>query len=356
MYKCIYNKSTWNTQDYHFHLDVAPGAPLSSILNGWFVNKSADNYHVQVVDQDGNIIKLTENSKKRVKLAELFPDIENAVHSGFEVDTGTFSSNKDYFIAIFKDDEELKKVVSLFNKLPLLYIHIAKTAGSTVNKVLSEWFGLQNSLVHAESKHNWNELIIQQKIDFLSGHIPYRAFLKVGALQFHKKAITFREPYSHVISHLAWIRALALTENRARYEAHPEYIQKLSDKLANCELSSPEQITNAINSFNSLEHRLLDNTQTRYIRTEIAKESVDDTDLSAALDNLKHFDFVGTDHDISGFLAAIAADYGFEYKMEDRRENVLNNKFGLDINNPSIQAALLPLVKYDLKLYKMVVS
>ncbi|MCP4053622.1 MAG: hypothetical protein GY739_11240 [Mesoflavibacter sp.] len=66
--------------------------------------------------------------------------------------------------------------------------------------------------------------------------------------------------------------------------------------------------------------------------------------------------FIGTDNDISEFLANIASCYGIEYHAEDRRENVLTNKFGLDINNPDTKDALLPLIKYDLELYKKVTS
>jgi len=352
MHNIIHNKSAWHNEYYHLHVDVSSGLEFSSIVKGWFVNKSDDDYAIRIIDQTGDFIDAIEYSKVRPKLAELYPDIENVTRSGFEVDTKAFCPDKEYIITIFKGEEELINVLSFVNKSPLLYVHIAKTAGSTVNKVLNEWFGNDRSLIHAESKNNWKELVKQQKIDFLSGHIPYKAFVKASEFQGYKKAITFREPYSHITSHIAWIRALSLEENRKRYEAHPEYIQRLSDKLARYDLSYPIQISELIESFNSLEHRLLDNTQTRYIRTELAKQVVDASDFISAIENLKEFDFVGTDNNISGFLAEIAVDYGFEYKNEDRRENVLNNKFGLDIDNPDIREALFPLIKFDIELYK----
>ena len=355
MFKCIYNKSTWRSESYHFHFDTNSATEPSSVMKGWFVNKNSENYRLCIIDQYGNPVEAMTCFKNRPRLAELYPNIKDVTLSGFEVDMSCFSADQSYFLAVYKGNIEQFKVVSFIPKEPLLYVHIAKTAGSTVNKVVSEWFGKQRSLIHAESKQNWKELVRQQKIDYLSGHIPYKAFMRGPELRSYKKAITFREPYSHVISHLSWIRALALEENRKRYEAHPEYIQKLSDKLASYDLAFPEQITDVIKHFEHSEHRLLDNTQTRYIRTELAKETVDETDLIAAVENLKDFDFIGTDHDISGFLGELATEYDVEYKAEDRRENVLNNKFGLDINNPKIKDALLPLVKYDLELYAALV-
>jgi hypothetical protein len=350
----VLNKGDWRNQDYHFHFDTATEGEQASLVKGWFVNRSVDDYKVRIIDKLGIITDAIEYSKFRPKLAELYPNIVNVTSSGFEINTAFFLSNNEYFIAIFKGDEELVRVLSFVNIVPLLYVHIAKTAGSTVNKVLSEWFGQGNSLIHAESKINWKDRVKQKNVKFLSGHIPYQEFNKTRELNSYKKAITFREPYSHVVSHLSWIRALSLLENKARYKAHPEYIQILSDKLASYDLSCSMQLTEVINSFTSIEYRLLDNTQTRYIRTDISKASVDEVDFINAVDSLKHFDFVGVDNDISGFLAKVAAEYSFESIEEERRENVLNDKFGLDIDKLEIKEALFPLVQYDLKLYDVV--
>jgi len=63
---------------------------------------------------------------------------------------------------------------------------------------------------------------------------------------------------------------------------------------------------------------------------------------------------LGIDSDIAKFLENIASDYGFECKEEDRRENVLIEKFGLDISNTDIRNSLLPLIVHDLKVYDLV--
>jgi len=354
MYNIVFNKGIWRNQDYHFHFDIDSEGEHTPIVKGWFVNRSVDEYTVRIIDKSGIVTDVIEYSKFRPKLAELYPNIKNVTSSGFEINTELFLPNNEYSIAIFKGEEELVKVISFVNIVPLLYVHIAKTAGSTVNKVLTEWFGQDSSLVHAESKIHWKDRVKNKNVKFLSGHIPYQVFNKASELNSYKKAITFREPYSHVVSHLSWIRALSLQENKARYKAHPKYIQILSDKLASYDLSCPMRLTEVINSFIPIEYRLLDNTQTRYIRCDIDKVSVDDIDFISAVDSLKCFDFVGLDNDISGFLAQIADEYAFENIEEERRENVLNDKFGMDINRPEIKEALFPLVQYDLKLYDVV--
>jgi hypothetical protein len=347
----IINRTSWHNQYYHFHFDANLDNDRTRTIKGWFVNKSLDNYSLVIIDKALNKIEEIECSKNRRRLSELYPEIKNVNYSGFEVDTKTFPQNGKYTFAVFKNSELIAKVLAVDKIIPLLYVHIAKTAGSTVNKVLTDWFGKENSLVHAESETNWVELVKLQAINFLSGHIEYKRFIQSGGLQHYKKAITFREPYSHVISHLSWIRALALAENKSLFELHPQYIQELSRKLANYDLTSANQISDLTRTLNAEEFRLLDNTQTRYIRTDLVKVYVEPNDLAAALKNLKHFDFIGIDDDISSFLLKIAADYSFDYGVEERRENVRNNKFGLDIDNEDIRKALLPLIKYDLDLY-----
>lgn len=354
MHKITLLKNNWLTSQYNLNIDHQA---LGENIYGWFVNLTAETYKVELIDEQGATVNAMNFGKVRPKLAKLYSHIPNAGYSGFEIDIAKLLSSKRYYLVVNGSEGYQCQVASIILNAPLLYVHIAKTAGSTVNKVVSNWFSPENSLVHAESCANWSERISDSNLKYLSGHIPYTKFIQSDIVQsFYNKAITFREPYSHVISHLAWIRALALENNKAKYNAHPDYIQKLSDKLARYDLSNPAEISNLIESLSGSEFQLLDNTQTRYIRSEINKASVEKSDLVSAVANLNKFEFIGTDNDISEFLANIASCYGIEYHAEDRRENVLTNKFGLDINNPDTKDALLPLIKYDLELYKKVTS
>lgn len=353
MFKIVFDKMKWNKKDYHFHLDVNSATPN---IRGWFVNKSNENYVLKLVDQRGNILDAIEFSKRRPKLTEIYPDIQGVELSGFKIDISKVDSNTNYAISIFKNLSEISQLCSLIKNVPLLYVHIAKTAGSTVNKVLTELFTDQRSIVHAESRNDWKELVESGEVDFLSGHIVYENFNQVSSLQRFKKAITFREPYAHVVSHLCWIRALSLAEKKGSYDAHPEYIQRLSDTLAACDFSCPDQLSEVIANFKDIEFRLLDNTQTRYIRKRIAKKAVDYEDVISAVANLKNFEYIGTDSGIRDFLSEILRDYGAQYELEDRRENALSSKFGFDLTDSEIKEALFPLVKYDIELYKFVQS
>ncbi len=353
MFKAVFDKEGWNKKDYHFHLDVNASIPN---IRGWFVNKSNENYALKLVDQSGNVLDAIEFFKYRPKLVEIYPDIEGIELAGFELNTSKVDPTTAYAISIFKDSSEITQLCFLVKNAPLLYVHIAKTAGSTVNKVLTDLFMDERSVIHAESRNDWEELVANGQVDFLSGHIEYENFNQVPSLQCFKKAITFREPYAHVVSHLCWIRALSLAEKKRSYDAHPEYIQRLSDTLATCDFTCPDQLSEVIANFNDIESRLLDNTQTRYIRKKIGKKGVDYEDVINSIENLKSFEYIGTDNGIRHFLSEILRDYGAESELEDRRENVLSCKFGFDLTDSKIKKALYPLVKYDLELYRIVQS
>lgn len=352
MHKIVLLKNNWLTSHYNLNIDKLS---LGENIYGWFINLTAETYKVELIDEQGSAVDAINFGKVRPRLAEIYNYIPDAGYSGFEIDITKILSSKRYYLVVYGPEGYQRQVASIILNAPLLYVHIAKTAGSTVNKVISSWFPQESSLVHAESSANWFEQAYDENLKYLSGHIPYTKFIQSDIVQsFYSKAITFREPYSHVISHLAWIRALALDNNKAKYNAHPDYIQKLSDKLARYDLSNPLEITKLIESLNGSEFQLLDNTQTRYIRSEVNKASVEKSDLVSAIENLNNFEFIGTDNDISEFLVDIASSYGIEYKAENRRENVLSNKFGLDLNNKKIQEALYPLVAHDLDLYNIV--
>ena len=348
MYNIYHFKENWNDEAFKFHIDPYKD---KSLFYGWLVNKAEKPLTLGVFDNDDNLLFELSLDKKRPRLAEMYPKIKNVIFSGFELDARIFEVEARYRIGVVSEDREVTFLMSFSLCQPLLYVHIPKTAGSSINKYLQGVFTPARSLIHAESKPNWLEKVNNSEVDFLSGHIPYVNFVKKIKLEKYKKVISFREPLSHVGSHLAWVRALALQGNKDRYDRHPVYIQKLSDKLSQFDFSDPQSISQMIEALNTAEFRLFDNTQTRYIRSDILKPRVDHDDFLSAVENLKSFDYIGCD-DISPMLEAIAHEYNIKFEHDNKRENVNNDKFGLDIFDHETQRSLSPLIKYDLLLYK----
>ncbi|WP_417223677.1 hypothetical protein [Amphritea sp.] len=359
MYKVSYDTREWNSDNFHFHLDVTSQKDhVTGKIRGWFVDKNQADLELRLCDNEGKRNDKIVLSIHRPKLPSMYPSIKNVSLSGFEIDLNDFDKCQKLSISIVDIKNNIciaiPVIFSIF--IPLLYIHIPKTAGSTVNKFLLERFASTRSLIHVESKDSWKDRLVSGDVDFISGHLTYKNFMRNSLLNCFNKAITFRDPYQHITSHLSWIRSLSLDENNSRYLAHPEYIQKLSDKLVSCDFTDAKNISSVISGFEQPEHQLLDNTQTRYIRTDVSKMNVDALDVKDSLDNLKSFDFVGIDSNIELFLSDIAVSYGFKPSINGIRENVLSTKFGIDPSRDDIREALEPLIRFDLQLYREIQS
>lgn len=226
----------------------------------------------------------------------------------------------------------------------LFYIHTPKTAGSSVNEYFTNIF--PNSICHIEGKLKSEKGLDLDKYDFASGHIGYTHAHKILDDKW-LKLVTFREPYSFVISHLCWIRLLADPGQEERFNNHPEIFQRIATKMASLDLSKAGNITLFIEWLDSISCDYLHNTQTFYL--DYAKT------IEGAKAALKNIEFVGTLEKIDKFLELINYELSLDVKFERApRKNVNKQKYGLDINNPEHRQALLPLIDKDIEIYEIV--
>ncbi|TKF10785.1 hypothetical protein FCV66_19025 [Enterovibrio norvegicus] len=333
------NINSENNENFHIHIDKYRGS-----LVGWvyFKNKSLSLY---LIDKNG--------IEKKI-IPDLYRDGvfksygEDARRCGFD-----FPISDGEYSIIVKGGDCYFGVYEFYNIKPILYIHIAKTAGSTINNHFKGHLK-ERAITHVESNPNWMVGIEDNQYDFISGHLTYNEFRNKLNLENYTTAITFRDPVKHLISHLCWIRFLAEPTQRARYLNHPEYIRNLADKLFKTDFKSNSSISLLIDSLNPQEVQLLDNTQTRYIRSKIRKPRVDISDIEDSVNNLSEINFVATEHNISSLIHELATSIGLSCDSNDRRDNVLSEKYGLDPSNSAQLLALEPLIKFDKVLYDLV--
>ena len=162
MHKISHFKDNWLTSSYNLHIDEQ--APNENVY-GWVVNLNAEKiYQVELIDEQGISVDAINFGKARPKLAEMYNNIASAGNSGFEINLTKLLSCNRYYLVVKGPEGYRSKVASIILNAPLLYVHIAKTAGSTVNKVVSNWFSPENSLVHAESCADWSERINDENL------------------------------------------------------------------------------------------------------------------------------------------------------------------------------------------------
>lgn len=234
-------------------------------------------------------------------------------------------------------------------------MHIAKTAGSSVNKYLASHYAEDRHALHVESKQEWRtDRDWARNLGFVSGHYSLPHFKRNLQLSRYYKITVLREPYAHLISHLAWIRKLADEDEARRLAEHPEFVQHFAGKLAKTDLSDPVAIGKLISSLEDKEKRLVDNCQVRYFTQIAVGTDVCEMDAQNAIKASAEFDLIGTTDRIDEFLRHVATHMDWKAPVTEVRENVSRNFYGLDAGDKSICAALEPLVHFDLKLYRIV--
>lgn len=245
-------------------------------------------------------------------------------------------------------------------KKKYLFVHIAKAAGSSVNKFFMDALGHERCAVHLESNPQWKteegRAEILMKHDYLSGHLELWNFRsKVNLDQFN--VFTFlRDPREHVVSHLAWIRHLADPGQEKRFLEHPKYIQKLSKKLSLVNFSDKENILDFVENLTQEELSLLDNPQTRYLRSGRNCGPVSVNDVSDAVRYLKSMNAFGLVDRLSSDLEFIADLEGFCVTESVPKENIASQKYGMSLKDDDLFFALDKIIKFDIILYECAIQ
>lgn len=240
-----------------------------------------------------------------------------------------------------------------------LFIHIAKTAGSSVNTFFENFFGKDRCATHLESNPGWRDTekraAIVDTSQFLSGHIVYGEFAQKLDLKDYFVFAFLRDPKAHVVSHLAWIRKLAEPSETIRFLRHPKYIQDLALKMKQMDLHAPSQARAFVDGLTAQERALLDNPQVRYLRRNMGG-LVNQNDVTSALHTATHLDFLGFVEDFQNGIATIARSLGVYHEIRVPVENVMGTKFGMSAQNEELISAFNDLIQYDLQLYESVRS
>jgi hypothetical protein len=239
---------------------------------------------------------------------------------------------------------------------PIFYLHIPKTAGSSMNRFLINQFEEDETLLHIESRNifkNQDTLDNADTYKLLSGHVSFPQMVKkMDVVNTRQTIATFRLPLAHVISHISWVRKLADPDERDRLQKHNKTIQKTAAKLAETDLSQPNEINGFIRWLVANKVFLFHNTQTKYLCGGGAAAFSPGL-INQALQHLNQINYVGTVERLNEFISLLCYRLGFSQPNESStiKENSNSRTYGLDIKDKSICRALQPLIGWDQVIY-----
>ena len=250
----------------------------------------------------------------------------------------------------------IEKVLSLAPSNPLykgrklFFMHIAKTAGSSVNTQIADNLQSGEFAFHIEGEPDWGTL--KQK-KFISGHIPYPRFAKTFDEQDYVLFSFLRNPIDQLVSHLYWVRHLSEPGIENFKESHPKVVQNLSEKLSLINFKDNDQLKKFVEGLSNIEAPLFDNCQCRYFYPIPAKLRYDETFSDRAIEQLRQFHFVGLTENYQKTMKCVSHFMGWKDDASvETRTNVNRFDYGIDKKNEEVKQILMPLIKHDLKLYQ----
>lgn len=329
----------------------------SILLRGWALGKENEIKSIQI-SLNGILIDSLNFEQHRPILAKMYKGWKNYSLAGFHKKI-CFSQIGDYILSFQFENGDSKDFtiisVSESNMKKIVFIHVPKAAGSSVNHLFENTYGENVCLTHLESNQEWSKQEVKNKLlseyTYFSGHLPFEIFFNQLNFNDYYSFTFLRNPNTHVISHLSWIRRLADPSEKNRFDAHPLYIQKLAMKMLEIDFTLENDIKTFVNELEESEFNLLDNVQTRYLRKNSG--IVTDLDLKDAIDTLYKFNNIGIMEYSNESFNRICKDLSLKPIEDVPHENKLKERYGLSANNETLMSILHPLIKYDLELYNI---
>lgn len=242
---------------------------------------------------------------------------------------------------------------SINKKDKILFLHIPKTAGTSVNLMLSKGFQTNRIKLHAESERSSRYKDINwQNFDFISGHLLLRELTTLIPAHNNVLKITIlRNPIQQLLSHINWVKYISNDTNSKFFKNHPDDIKDFSLKLREINFNKANEVIFFLENMPDIGHRLFNNCQTRYLMDK-ASIRISAADAQKAIDSLSFFDYVGTLENLENFIQKIYFEMNWSVKTKVIKSNALKNKYKVNIDSKKIEEALYPLYCADQILYE----
>ena len=236
----------------------------------------------------------------------------------------------------------------------VFFMHIPKTAGTTLNVALLDRFHGHRTATHIESTSWGRDHEAARSYDFVSGHVRIAQLSQRIDLSDYLRITLLREPFAQLASHLAWVRSVADDHESDFYKAHGLHIQSVARRLRTIDFSSPRELELFVESMTSAELELFDNCQTRYFLTERLEGRITTSELESATETLATIDLAGVVERYDDFLARLCRRLDWDPIRNAPRLNVSTERYGLDVHDVATRTILGSLVGFDRQMYEIV--
>lgn len=247
---------------------------------------------------------------------------------------------------------------------PVFFMHIAKTAGSYLNTVLTEALGQNRVATHVEHRLGGAAdltAMLAEKRQIISGHVMNGLWNEIaaGVAQDFRKVTIVREPIAHLASHLLWLDHYNQPEHRADYLLLDEAHQRVVDRIGTIDVTDIGHLDHYLTHLNPTETRLFDNCQSRYFlaagrRDPGLTRALSLADVRRLRPALETFDLILSQDDLSAGLAKLGALLGVALAPLSGRINEGRAVRRIDTTAPLVRQVLSRRTLVDQWLWRQV--
>ena len=236
----------------------------------------------------------------------------------------------------------------------IFFMHIPKTAGTSFNNYIRQYFGYGKSHTHIQTTPLAEQQAMATASHFMSGHITLEHIETIYAgtdnLDIHT---IVRDPVKQLHSHIGWVKGIALVPEGEFFKKHHHLVQKMGRDLFNTDLSDPRNLKALADNLDGFQIDFFDNIQTRYF-LDYRPDRVEQKDCDNAIDNLSRFKTIGLTEDFGHYTGEFCDYYRIEQKPITSVHNPSRVRPLFDVNDPDTLAAIEPMVRYDRQLYQAI--
>jgi len=334
---------------------------LRNQINGWYrSNELTDSNTAHLIcngfpcNSAPVVTTKMENQKNNNQGEHFVFNIEETLSQESEIELKVFFGDKNFnYFNNFKFYNNTKQKDKIF------FLHIPKTAGSSLNNMLSKKFRRKQVKFHIESdRANQFKNIDLQKLKLISGHVHLHQLIKHISLHNFLRVTVVRDPFQQLISHLNWVRFISSNSQKKFFMNYSEPIREISLKLREVDFENLNQVEKFINNLPSIGHRLFNNCQVRYLINEKNPQPqvLTSEHSKKAIETLHFFDVIGTVENMEGFIQKVSAQMGWKKQIKIKRKNVLKNKYKMDKGSEKLKTILRPLITEDQVLYDHILN
>lgn len=232
---------------------------------------------------------------------------------------------------------------------PLLFVHIPKTAGTSLVAELTRHYPTDAICLNVENlirEGSPEEVRLLSRFDLVSAHLEFETLERLLAPSRFTSLSVFREPEQQLVSHLGWIRQLGDPDRDVELAAHPGYIRAAVARIDRLGLAG------FLDTLTDEERRLLDNCQARYLLPQ-ATVSAEERHLESALARLQQIDLVGVTEKLDDLLLLVAFKMRWNPPRQTPRLNMRREKSPKDSEavSEALATRMDPLTRLDKVVY-----